>query len=48
MFFSVPALGARTDNFFSLIGMVERMRIQLENCVSNIRAALAALSRAVM
>ncbi|KAI9509048.1 hypothetical protein F5148DRAFT_1190895 [Russula earlei] len=26
----------------------ERMRIQLENCVSNIRAALAALSRAVM
>ena len=47
-FFSAPALGARTDNFFSLTGMVERMRIQLENCVSNIRAALAALSRAVM
>jgi len=26
----------------------ERMRLQLENCVSNIRAALATLSRAVM
>ncbi len=46
--FSALALGTRTDNFFSLTGMVERMRIQLENCVSNIRAALAALSRAVM
>ena len=46
--FSVLALGIRTDNLFSLTGMVERMRIQLENCVSNIRAALAALSRAVM
>ena len=46
--FSALALGAHTDNFFSLTGMAERMRIQLENCVSNIRAALAALSRAVM
>jgi hypothetical protein len=46
--FSALALGVRTDNLFSLTGMVERMRIQLENCVSNIRAALAALSRAVM
>ena len=46
--FSVLPLGARTDSLFSLTGMVERMRIQLENCVSNIRAALAALSRAVM
>ena len=42
------ALGTRADNFFSLTGVAERMRIQLENCVSNIRAALAALSRAVM
>jgi hypothetical protein len=46
--FSALALGARTDDLFSLTGMVERMRVQLENCVSNIRAALAALSRAVM
>jgi hypothetical protein len=46
--FPAFALGARTDNLFSLTGMVERMRIQLDNCVSNIRAALAALSRAVM
>ena len=27
---------------------LERMRVQLEQCVSNIRAALATLSRAVM
>ncbi len=45
---SALVLGIGADNLFSLTGMVERMRIQLENCVSNIRAALAALSRAVM
>lgn len=28
--------------------VAERMRVQLESCVSNIRAALASLSRAVM
>jgi hypothetical protein len=42
------ALGTRADSFFSLTGVAERMRIQLDNCVSNIKAALAALSRAVM
>jgi len=40
--------GTRADSFFSLTGVAERMRIQLENCVSNIRSALAALSRAVL
>ena len=33
---------------FILMTHLERMRVQLEQCVSNIRAALATLSRAVM
>ncbi|KAF8273487.1 hypothetical protein EI94DRAFT_1237101 [Lactarius quietus] len=35
-------------NFFFVVGVAERVRRQLESCVSNIRAALATLSRAVM
>jgi hypothetical protein len=34
------------DVFLAVVA--ERMRVQLENCVSNIRAALATLSRVVM
>ena len=35
-------------NFSLLLCVAERVRRQLESCVSNIRAALATLSRAVM
>ena len=47
--FGTSSLLLGTHAYYHFIWFVaERMRVQLESCVSNIRAALATLSRAVM